>query len=308
MIFFFYGPNTFAAKQKIRDMAKAYITKTGSNFGLERFDGSVAFEVLGGALTAMPFLATSRLVIIDRLSENKVTSEQIHGLLVQVPDSTVAVFYEPGVDQRTIYFKTMSKSVDKSVKFENLNSAQLAAWVRREVVRLEGTIDADAVVWLIDNVGEDQWRMEQELMKLVNYDSHISIDSAKKMVATSPTQSIFDLVDAMSARRVGKALLIFRELIGERTSELYILTMITWQLRNLLLAKTAGLGSSSELAKQAGLSPYVAGKALALQKTMSKDYLKTAYLAAVETDYAIKTGKGKPEQLVEQLIYEIAAV
>ncbi len=306
MVFFFYGPNTYAAKHKIRDMAETYVAKAGSDFGLSRFDGAaVNFETLGGALTSMPFLANSRLVIIDGLSANKVVAEQVPGLLSQVPESTVAVFYESNVDQRTTYFKVMSKAA-RAVKFDNLTPPQLSTWIRREAEKLGGTIDAPAVNWLVETAGEDQWRVEQELNKLVNYDVHITLESVKKLVATSPTQSIFDLVDAMSGRQVAKALTIFRELVAERTNELYILTMITWQLRNLLLAKSSGMTNSGELAKQAGISPYVAGKALAQQRTMSEEYLKSAYLAAVETDYAIKSGKGNPEQLVEQLIYRVA--
>jgi DNA polymerase III delta subunit len=308
MIFFFYGPNTYMAKRKIRDMAAAYITKSGSDFGLEKFDGStITFESLGGSLTAMPFLANSRLVIIEGLSANKLVAEQMPGLLDQVADTTVAVFYEPNVDQRTTYFKAMSKSkMIRAVKFEFLNHTQLSAWIRRETENLGGAIDGATVSWLIETVGEDQWRLAQELNKLVNFRSQITLETAKQLVVASPVQSIFDLVDAMSAHQAAKALTIFKGLIAERTNELYILTMITWQLRNLLLAKASGLSNSSELAKQAGISPYVAGKALTIQRTMSEKYLKAAYLAAVEADYAIKSGRGNPEQLVEQLIYQVA--
>lgn len=307
MVFFFYGPNTYAAKHKIRDMAVAYVAKAGSDFGLERLDGgSVSFETLGGALTAMPFLANSRLVIVDGLSGNKLVAEKVPALLAQVPETTVAVFYESNVDQRTTYFKAMSKTA-RAVKFESLSLSQLAAWTRREVANMGGSIDGPAVSWLTETVGEDQWRLTQEINKLVNYDPHITLENAKKLVVASTTQSIFDLVDAMSGRQAGRALTIFRGLLDERTNELYILTMITWQLRNLLLAKSSGMTNSAELAKQAGISPYVAGKALAAQRTMSQEYLKTAYLSAVEAEYNIKSGKGNPDQLVEQLIYQVAA-
>ncbi len=306
MIFFFYGPNTYAAKRKIGDMAEAYIAKSGSNFGLERFDGAaVTFEALGAALRAAPFLANSRLVIVERLGANKSLAEKVPGLLTQVSESTVAVFCEPEVDQRTSYFKTMSKQA-RAVKFDNLTPGQLATWIKREVTSLGGSIDGPAINELLEATGDDQWRLTQELSKLVNFNTQITAEAVKQLVATSSTQSIFDLVDAMSGGQVARALTIFRQLIADRTNELYILTMVTWQLRNLLLAKASGMTNSGELAKAAGLSPYVAGKALARQRDFSEDHLKTAYLAAIETDYAIKSGKGNPEHLVEQLIYQVA--
>jgi DNA polymerase-3 subunit delta len=142
---------------------------------------------------------------------------------------------------------------------------------------------------------------------LVNYDSAITLDTVKLLVDQSQTESIFDLVEAMSAGKVKSALTLYNRLIEDRTNEIYILTMVTWQLRNLLLAKTAGAMSPNELAKQAGMSPYVAGKALAKQREFSEEGLKQAFTLAVETDFAIKSGQGQAEQLVEQLIYKVAA-
>lgn len=308
MVFFFYGPNTFASRRKMGDMVDAYIKKNGSNFGIERVEGPGSnYDTIVGMLQASPFLANSRLVIIENLGANKTVAEKVVGVMDTVPDSTVAVFYESDVDQRTSYFKTMSKHpAVKAVKFDKLSLPQLQAWSKREVARLGGTIDGRALNLLLDMVGDDQWRLEQELNKLVNYEPAVTVDNVKSLVAQSNTETIFDLVEAMSSGNTKQALSTYRALIGERTNEVYILTMVTWQLRNLLLAKTSGLSNSAQLAKAAGLSPYVAGKALQKQRTMSEEMLKAAYIEAVETDYKIKSGQGDPEQLVEDLIYTVA--
>lgn len=288
-------------------MQKAYIKKTGSDFGLERIDGAaISINELSAALQAAPFLATSRLVIVEGLGANKAAGDKLAKMLEQVPETTVAVFYETEVDQRTSYFKTMSKQ-PRSVKFDKLNAPQLAAWIKRETEKLGGAIDRPAINLLLEIVGDDQWRLEQEINKLVNYSPSITRQNVELLVTRSETQSIFALVDAISAGNIQNALVIFRGLIAERTNEIYILTMVTWQLRNLLLAKTAGSVTPLELAKRAGLSPYVAGKALAKQREFSEQTLEAAFLAAIETDYAIKSGQGKPEQLVESLIYRVAA-
>ncbi len=306
MVFFFYGPNTYAARRKLREMAAAYIQKSGSNFGLERIDGqSVSLDSLTSALQASPFLANTRLVIVENLGSNKVVAEKATAVLENIPDSTVVAFYDPEVDQRTTYFKTMSKQ-SKAVKFDKLNPAQLTAWTKREVQLIGGHIDSSITALLVDRIGDDQWRLAQEISKLVSYDANITTEAVKLLVVASQTQSIFDLVDAMSTGRLAQALIIFRQLISERTNEFYILTMVTWQLRNLLLAKTSGGLSAPELARQAGMSPYVATKALARQHSYSEKSLKLAFIAAVDTDYAIKSGRGQPEQLVESLIYRVA--
>jgi DNA polymerase-3 subunit delta len=306
LIFFFYGPNTFASRRKLQEMVETYVTKSGSDFGLERIDGKEAsYDQIIAAMQASPFLAKTRLVIIENLSANKSAVERVLAALDAIPDTTVAVFHEGEADQRTTYFKTMSK-LPKAVKFDKLGQSQLLSWTKREVEKLGGTIERPALNALVEAVGDDQWRLEQEVNKLVNFAPAVTLENVKNLVSTSSTESIFDLVDAMSAGNTKRALAVYRGLIGERTNEVYILTMVTWQLRNLLLAKTSGMSNSGELAKAAGMSPFVAGKALQKGKSLSEEMLKQAFMESVEADYTIKSGQGTAEQVVEDLIYRVA--
>lgn len=306
MILFFYGPNTFASRRKLQQMVAAYIKKTGSDYGLERIEGpSAKLKDLMGALAAVPFLASSRLVIIEDLSKNKTVATAIEKLVAQIPETTVAVFYEAAVDQRTAFFKYLVKHAQVA-KFDSLTPSQLRAWVQQEVKKLGATIERPALERLLEIVGDDQWRLEQELGKLANYDPKITRAAVEEMVVASQHQTIFELVDAIVAGKTNQAMTIFHNLLGEQVSEVYMLSMIGWQLRNLLLAKAAGRISAPELAKQAGMSPYVAQKVLSRQADYSEDSLKQAFLAVIETDFAIKTGAGEPRHLVEQLIYKLS--
>jgi len=307
MTIFFYGPNTYELKQQVQQMTEAYVAKAGSDFGLERLDGStIKPHELAGALQASPFLANSRLVIVDGLALNKAISDKLAKLMESVPKTTVAVFVDREVDQRTSVFKQLSKA-DKVVKFEPLSGPKLSAWVRTEIESLGGSAESAAVRELVDIVGEDQWRLGSEINKLVNYDTVVTIKTVRALVASSVEQSIFDLVEAMTAGRTAAALAGFRTLIQQRESEIYLLTMVQWQLRNLLLAKSAPAQMSpQELAKAAGMSPYVAGKMAAAQGRMSEKSLRLAYASAADCEFDIKSGRVKAEVAVEQLIYSVA--
>lgn len=306
MVFFFYGPNTYASRQQVNSMVETYIKKTGSNFGLERVEGASAnINNLRAALQAIPFLATSRLVIVEKLGANKAAADKVGELVRSVPESTVAVFYETEVDKRTNYFKTLSEQAE-TVLFEQLSSTQLEAWAKKEIGRLGGSIEPRALRRLVELVGDDQWRLAQEVNKLVNYRPHIEQEQVDGLVQAGFTENIFDLVDAMTSGRAKTALEIYRGLLVERTSEIYVLTMIIWQLRNLLLAKTAGSIPPPELAKRAGMSPYVATKALSKQRQFSEEALKAAFTRAVDCEYRIKSGQIPGELAVEQLIFGIA--
>lgn len=307
MILFFYGSNSFAARRQIAQLISQYEQKSGSTFGLERIDGAKAtLATLRAALQAAPFLANSRLVIIEGLSINKAVTPKIGDLLRDVPSSTVAVFYDPSVDQRTTYFKTMS-AAGKTVEFKPLSSSQLQKWVQQATAQLGATIERPALGRLIEVAGEDQWRLSNELAKLANYSQTITVDIVEEMVERNHTDTVFDLIEALSAGRRQQALKYYNNLRQDGQNEIYILSMIIWQLRNLLYAKTAGKITPPELAKKAGMSPFVASKMLSKRHLFQEEQLKTAFLQAVDTDYQIKTGGGDPHVLVEQLIMRIAS-
>jgi DNA polymerase III delta subunit len=308
MTLFFYGPNTYALRQQVNEMIEAYRAKSVTDFGLERIDGAaIKPRELQAALQAAPFMANSRLVIIDGLGGNKAMGERIEAILGVVPTTTVAVFAEREVDQRTIIFKALMKA-DKVVKFDLLSGPQLLAWCKHEVERQGGSAERAALQELIDRAGEDQWRLSGEITKLVNYDLKITPEAVRELVTPSLDTTIFNLVETMSAGRGSEALASYHTLLRQKQSEIYILTMIQWQLRNLLFAKTGARLSQAELAKEAGMSPYVAGKMLTAQRSFDEDMLASAYREAADCEYDIKTGRVKAEVGVEQLIYRVATL
>lgn len=306
MILFFYGPNSYMARQQIARLTTDYVKKSGSNLGLERIDGAKTKpEEIQAALQATPFLANSRLVIVEDLGANKPIAPKVEKLLEGIPATTVAIFYDPHVDQRTTYFKTL-KAAGKTVHFEALSTAKLHQWINREVEEQGGAIERPAIGRLLDLAGDDQWRLSNEIAKLAAYRNPITVAAVNEQVEESHTETIFTLVEAMTAGRADQALKRYHQLRSDGENEVYMLSMVIWQLRNLLVAKAAGKTTPPQLARDAKISPYVAGKALAKRHLFSEEQLKTAFIAAVDTDYQIKSGQTVADVAVEQLIYQVA--
>jgi len=255
-------------------------------------------------LQAVPFLASSRLIIIENLGKNKLVAEEILDRLDAVPESTIVVLYDAEVDKRSKYYKTLSK-LPKAAEFKALAPPQLARWVEDEVVRLGATIDRLAVQELINRCGDDQWRLQGEITKLATYSQSITKATVEELVEVSEEQNIFAFLDSVMAGDLATSLAGLERLQGSGQNEMYILTMLIWQLRQVLLAKFSGLTNSNELAKQANLSPYAAGKAITLARKSDADTLKAMYTACVDCEYGIKTGKGTPEEMLEGLVIEL---
>lgn len=307
MTFFFYGPNTYLLRRQIDQMAAAYLNKTGSDMGLEKIDGSTATtSSIRAALQAVPFLATSRLVIITGLGSNKSVFEKLGNPLELVPETTVAVFAEPSIDQRTTAFKLLG-GADKVVKFEPQTSAQLSLWLRKQIEASGGIAGNGAVAELLRLAGEDQWRLSEEVTKLVAYDKAVTAETVRLLVVPSDEAGIFELIEAATAGRAAEALAARDKLASGKRDDIYVLSMIQWQLRNLLLAKTAPTGMpQAALAKAAGMSPYVAGKMQSASRRHQETALRDGFMLSIECERDIKSGRLKADVAVEQLIYRLA--
>lgn len=307
MILFFYGLNTYEARQQIAKLVVQYEKKTGSDLGIERIDGAKATTAqLRAALQAVPFLAASRLVIVEGLGANKSVGPKIADLLDDIPSTTVVVFYDPNADKRTVYTKALQAKATKAVEFKPLSTAQLQRWIQQKVEQFGATIERPAMGRLLEMVGDDQWRLNNELIKLSQYSPVITSETVEQMVEATSDDNVFALIEAVTAGKTEVGLKLYHQLVSDGNNQLYILSMIIWQLRNLLLAKLAGRVSPPQLAKQVGMSPYVADKMLSKRHLFSEEQLKRAFILAVEAEYQIKTGIASADVLVERLIMDIA--
>lgn len=308
MILFFYGPNTYMSRAKVRDTVARFKKSTKSDFGLERIDASdnnCTVERVVAAITSVPFLVQHRLVIIEGMLSNKVLAEAVLTQLKRVPQETVTVFYEAKADERTKIFKEL-KTKTKSIKFEELEPAKLKAWVIKMAEASGGKIDSKTTQFLLEYAGGNQWKLANEIEKLVNAGPTITNELIKELVAPAFEQSIFDLVEALAKGDARGALKMYQGLRQQKAQPLYVLSMIGWQMRNLLLVKAAGERSSGEIAKSAKISPFVVNKSLALTHRMELETIARNYSEVQQTDAELKLSPLSPDIIMQRLILNIA--
>ena len=99
MIIFFYGQDNYRLKKKIQALKEKFISASLGDTNLSVLDGaSLTYDEFIRQVLAMPFLAKSRLVIVENImkSKKKDTLERIPEALNKIPTSTVLVFVEEG--------------------------------------------------------------------------------------------------------------------------------------------------------------------------------------------------------------------
>ena len=312
MIIFFYGEDTFRLKQKIKALKQRFISASLGDTNLAVLEGKgLGFDQAVRQILAMPFLSRKRLVIVENLLKVglKDTQEKMADFLKKVPDTTVLVFMEEGLPDRRLGLFRKLNSATKSQEFKLPENEGLRRWILKEVENRQGKIEPAATSRLIEYVGNDLWRLSHELDKLVAYKSKVTSANIELLTTPQIQTNIFSLIEKVAAKNTRQAMHELCQLFQSGFSEIYILTMIAYQYRNLLIIKDIQLRSPrisrGELIKQSGLHPFVLTKNLALVGNYDLKGLRNIYQKILNFDTKIKTGKIEPRVALELLIFDL---
>jgi len=308
MIIFLYGEDTYRSSQKLKKLKKKYIEKyTDTN--LEIFEDDFDFGEIKGAITTLPFLAEKRLIIIKNIftKKDKKLLENITDILNDIPEETILIFWEKGVpDKRTVLFKALVK--ERSEEFKKLKGVSLTKWIQEEALGRDLKIDSHNAEKLVVFTGGDLWQIKNEIEKIATYKDKGEITSREidLLVSARVSINIFDFVDAIGMKNEKKSLTLFHKLLEDGQNEIYILTMIERQVKNLILVidKKAEL-SKMQIAKELGLHPFVVEKALLQSRNYSIGELKNIYEKLAKIDSGIKTGRVDSIMAIDMFIKEV---
>jgi DNA polymerase-3 subunit delta len=317
MIIFLYGPDTYRSRQKLNFYKDGFIQKYDpSSFNITKLDGeNLTFEEINKAIATPPLFASKRMVIIENLiTKNKdVSRETIPLLDNQINNENVIIFWEGFNDKKIATEPLFKRLVKEKIvgEFKLLSEKELTAWVKKEFKKEGGKIDEEAIRALIGLVGDDLWQMIQEIRKLVAFRGSKSITSPDvlSLVKGKFDDDIFKLTDALAHKNKKSFLKLLDDQFSSGANEIYLLTMLIRLFRILLETKEVSQKnrylSRYNIAKELGLNPFVAEKAMHQIKNYSLQELKNIYHKLLEIDFKTKTGQAKPRLLFELLAVEI---
>ncbi len=314
MIIFLYGPDSFRIRQEVNSVKDKYKKKYPNGIDFYNFDLAAAgTDTLDDAIKTASFFREVKLIALKNSFE-KDNPGRIMKLIkdygLKDDKLTVLLFGEPSAekDLKAKDGKLFSVLTDKQNlvrNFEKLDGSKLEAWVKKEFSLRNCLISSVLARKLIQLAGSDTDRLIAEINKLSNYrlKGEIAGIDIDKLVSKKAELSIFDLIDAIAAKNKARALeLLYQELQTGR-DPYYILTMITYQLRNALVVKDLsqrGL-SGQEIAKKAKLHPFVVRKMVGSNK-YAQDEIRRYFNSLAQADISIKQGKTDIEDCLYGLI------
>jgi len=326
MIYFLYGPDTYRSRQKLNEIVEHYKKIHKSGLNLKHFDLKEGnFQDFQNEIQSVSMFAEKKLVVLRDALSNENFKENFLKISKKIIESKdIILFYEDGEVPKDEFSEFLKKR-GKSQEFQLLDGERLKNWIKKELENYRAKIEPRALELLISYVGNNLWQMSNEIKKLVNYKSNKRVDEA---IASSPPfanarvievkdvellvkpkieTDIFKTIDAIASKNKKQALELLHKHLEKGDSPLYLLTMINFQFRNLLIIKDLIRKGRPfyTFQKATSLHPYVVKKSYSQTQRFTIEELKKIYLKIFQVDLAVKTGKAEPETALDLLIAEI---
>jgi len=317
MIIFLYGPDTYRSRQKLNEIVEHYkeIHKSGLDLkflDLEEKD----FQDFKNEAQIASMFSEKKLLVLKNAFENFDFKKKFSAEIEKFAKSEeVILLYEEEI-KKDNFFQTLKKFSEYQ-EFQLLDGERLKNWVKKEFRKYQAKIDSAVLEKLIEFVGNDLWQMANEIKKLVAYKTgHNQITTVTKLcpeieredvellVKSKIEIDIFKTIDAIAAKDKKRAIKLLKAHLEKGDSPLYLLSMINFQFRNLLIIKDL-IEKNLSPYSFTNLHPYVIKKSISLLGKFSFSELKKIYQKIFEVDLDIKTGKIEPEMALDLLITEI---
>ena len=296
MLLLLYGEESFLKLRKLQEIKERYLSLHKEKFYVCVFDCSQAEsrEILQ-EIRGTSLFQEKKLIIL----ENPFSSPEIQEKLLEYKDelaktSQVLVFSQEGTIEEKDPLLVFLKKQGKIQEFSPLSLRSLASWISQEFLRygirvLPGARDA-----LTRAVGNDLWRLSQEILKLAAYGntSPFTQRDVEDLVEPVVEPEIFATIDAIAAKNTKQALALLAEHEKHGDHPLRILSTIGFQFRALLAVKEMADRhlSYNDIVRRTKLHPYVVKKAWEAAKNFSLGELIKEFRRIFDIELGLKTG------------------
>ncbi len=296
-LFFMYGEDKFSLHQELQRWKQAFIEKFESDTNLEELDGSqLSPKELLGCVRSLPFLSDKRLVLVKNFlaSHNADVKNELIEELDKLPEDTILVFAEEGEpDKRNSFTKWLLESSTVRI-FNKMEGSTLQRWIQRRTSHHGGQMHESVALVLAEAVGNDLWKLENEIQKLCLYagDQPISLEMINELVTGNVEESIFTLTDQLAHKDHAGVLQSLKDLQEQGQEAPFLFAMIVRQFRLMLEMKALSENrlTSSMIAQKMKVHPFVVQKSLAHCRNFTYAELKGALAKLLELECRLKSG------------------
>lgn len=304
-IYFFYGDEDYNIELEIKKLKKKLLDKNFATMNFKAVDNP-NFADLISLLRTQPMMFGNMMVVINcenyfskTLEDNQL--EEISNALEDNVESLCVVFVAAlprnegkKIDSRKKIYKIITKhaQTQEFPTFKTYKIEDISNWINKEAKKHEVTLEKDAVLTLIEQVGNNLREFSQELekLKLLAYPENKITKKMVKEICIS-NEDLFGFADFLLKDDKGHALLEFQKLLDKK-HPLEILSALQTMIRRWIVIKSKSRDMAFfEISKLTGQHEYVVKTTLEKMKDTPLKALISLKDNLLQAEYRIKSGQ-----------------
>lgn len=247
--YFFYGDEIFLARKFVHDLRHNLISSGDQSLNLERFtlEESSWRDIIDLARTVPFFFSPWRIIVVETSWKEDLTSLEekiLKDYFVSPSQRTILVIIFSGKIDKSkslfTFFSSLPSTLACLEELRALKPRELSLWMDEKLSSLDKIATPEAKERLIDVVGNDLQRLENELEKLSAYIGEkrvIDLDDVNQVSGWVKTFIEWELANSLERADLKQSLVILDNLFAEGTKPVIILGVISNFFRDILLAK-----------------------------------------------------------------------
>ena len=309
-VYALYGEERYLIRQYKNDLVRA-MTDPEDSMNYAVFSGAKADrdEIISLADT-MPFFAPRRVIVWEDCPFLKKADDVFCEYLNQMPPTTHLILTGDTADKRIRTVKMIAKT-GRMVECARQNEQTLTLWVLGRIKKENKKITKKTLERFLSAAGNDMDRISNELEKLLSYtEGTDAITDADVDAVCAPLieDRAFQMIDAVAAGERSKVLSCYNDLLLLKESPLRILSLLSRQFHQLLVAKQMKSAGKHvrEIAGVLKIPVFAAGKCVTASDAFKLLQIQEALAACADTEEEIKSGRIKDQIGVELLLITLS--
>lgn len=319
-IYLFTGAEDFVKREALNKLRTAILPAGLEALNETVMEGAGAERIVEAAET-LPMMCDRRLVVVRDwapLMSGKSRDEE--GEIRRILDWTsvkndgcTLLFYMRGnADTRKKLVSDFSKRVC-TVNFDQLTDPEIARWVSSRLKSSGKKMSASAIQQLVFTAGRELTRLDGELSKLAAYSGERAVideSDIEAVVSPSLEYGAFDMLNHLFDGDAHGAYRLLELMLERGSNRVAIIASIARQLRGMSFMSIASESGRStiETGNQLGLNQYAARIMAQNARRYSAATLEELYIAAIDADYAIKSGQMRDSAALDRLFIKISGL
>jgi DNA polymerase-3 subunit delta len=308
-VYLFYGPEEYLLRHTLSLMKQKVPAPGTESFNCSEYNAPDpdAAEIVKSAST-YPMMSPRRLVLVADLDHLSADGQDALVSYAQDPQQKTVLVLNAGTIDKLAGFDKRIAEHAWVVQFGKLKGAELERWASTYLSRRGFRISSQSLALLVDLAGADLATLVCEIDKLCIYagkQKEIKESDILTLVQASRQHGIFELTAAVGKRDHKRALKLLGNLLEAGESALYIVTMMAWHFRHLIIAKEliSQGRDQQEVSKVLQMkNDYFLPELMRQAKAIDVETARTLYRHVARIDRRFKSSSPDERALLEHLI------